>query len=199
MALFDLHKTMMQKPPSAPLSNFIFRVNFHLDATESVHSLGYKLDNDTDRSMIAIKADLPTYETQLVQKHFLGSEKSFTILRKNGGDTTLEFYAHTNVNENNFIVYNFFKTFNKEVETEYHPFVHKEFLTIFNKIDIVVGDKADGSERYTYHLFNCIPTKVDSGSLTYEGQEALKFTMSVHYDDWSVEVHNRPEEEEDKK
>jgi hypothetical protein len=199
MALFDLHKTMLQRPPSAPLSNFIFRINFFLDSTNVKYSLGYKLDNDSDRSMIAIKADLPSFETQLVQKHFLGTEKSFPILRKNGGETTLEFYTHTNVNENNFIVYNFFKQFNKEVKSEDHIFIHKEFLTIFNKIDIIIGDKANGSEIYTYHLLNCIPTKIDSGNVSYEGQEALKFTMNVHYDDWNIEVHNRPDEEEDKK
>ena len=195
-SIFNLHRTMLQKPPSAPLSNFIFKVNFFLDATDKIYSLGYKLDNDTDRSMIAIKADLPTFETQLVQKHFLGSEKSFPVIRKNGGDTTLEFYTHTETDENAFVVYNFFKTFIKSVELDYHPFIHKEFLTVFNKIDIVLGDKANGSPKYTYHLFNCIPTKIDSGNVSYESQDALKYTMSVHYDDWSVEVHNRPEEED---
>ena len=111
MALLELHKEMLKKPPSAPLNNYIFRVNFHLDSIYKDKSLGYSLNNDTDRSMIAIKADLPSFETSIIQKHFLGSEKSFPVLRKHGGDTTLEFYTHTDPHENNFVVYNFFKQF----------------------------------------------------------------------------------------
>lgn len=185
MSIFELHKEIMRKPPSAPMNNFIFRVSFLLDGTERKNSLGFVLDNDTDRSMIAIRADLPSFETTLIQKHFLGSEKSFPVIRKHGGDTTLEFYVHTDPHENNFVVYNFFKQF-KNASPSNSYYFHKEFLTIFNKIDIITGDRAGGNTTYIYHLLNCIVTKVDTGSLTYEGQDALKYTMTVHYDDWSV-------------
>lgn len=198
MALLKLHKEMLQKPPSAPLSNYIFRVNFHLDSIYKDKSLGYSLNNDTDRSMIAIKADLPSFETSIIQKHFLGSEKSFPVLRKHGGDTTLEFYTHTDPHENNFVVYNFFKQF-KNATPSNSNYIHKEFTMIFNRIEIVVGDRAGGNETYRYHLRNCIVTKVDTGSLTYEGQEALKYTMTVHYDDWTIAEQDVVENEQEGK
>lgn len=197
-SIFNLHRDMLKKPPSAPMNSYIFKVDFHLDGTETNLSLGYTLDNDSDRSMIAIKVDLPTFDTTLVQKKFLGSEKSFPILRKHGGDTTLEFYAHTDPHENNFIVYNFFKKFKPDApSTSYY--YHKEFLTIFNKIDITTGDRANGNVTYVYHLYNCIVTKIDSGNLSYEGQDAIKYQMTVHYDDWSIESMTVEENEQEGK
>ena len=194
----DLHKDMLKKPPSSPMNNYIFRVAFFLDAVYNDKSLGYKLLNDTDRSMIAIKVDLPTFETQLIQKHFLGSEKSFPILRKYGGETTLEFYTHTDPHENNFIVYNFFKQFEKATPSN-SMYFHKEFNMIFNKIDITTGDRAGGNQTYIYHLLNCIVTKIETGNLTYEGQEALKYSMTVHYDDWTIEEKSVKENEKEGK
>ena len=185
MSLFKLHQEVLQKPPSSPMNNYIFRVSFFLDEIYRDKSLGYTLDNDTDRSMIAIKVDLPSFDTSLVQKHFLGSEKSFPILRKHGGETTLEFYAHTDPHENNFVVYNFFKQFKNASPSNSH-FFHKEFNTIFNRIEITTGDRAGGNETYKYHLRNCIVTKIETGTLTYEGQDALKYSMTVHYDDWTI-------------
>lgn len=198
MALLELHKEMLQKPPSAPMNNYIFRVNFHLDSIYNNQSLGYTLDNDTDRSMIAIKADLPAFETSIVQKHFLGSEKSYPILRKYGGDTTIEFYTHTDPHENNFIVYNFFKQLKNATPSNSY-YYHKEFNIIFNRIEIVVGDRAGGNPTYIYHLRNCIVTKVDTGALTYEGQDALKYTMTVHYDDWTIAEQDVVENEQEGK
>lgn len=185
MSLFKLHQEVLQKPTSSPMNNYIFRVSFFLDEIYRDKSLGYTLDNDSDRSMIAIKVDLPSFETSLVQKHFLGSEKSFPVLRKHGGETTLEFYAHTDPHENNFVVYNFFKQF-KDASPANAYFYHKEFNTIFNRIEIITGDRAGGNETYKYHLRNCIVTKIETGTLTYEGQDALKYSMTVHYDDWTI-------------
>lgn len=185
MSLFKLHQEVLQKPPSSPMNNYIFRVSFFLDEIYRDKSLGYTLDNDSDRSMIAIKVDLPSFETSLVQKHFLGSEKSFPVLRKHGGETTLEFYAHTDPHENNFVVYNFFKQF-KDASPANAYFYHKEFNTIFNRIEITTGDRAGGNATYKYHLKNCIVTKIETGTLTYEGQDALKYSMTVHYDDWTI-------------
>ena len=202
--LTELHKDMLRKPPSAPMSNYVFGVKFYYDDYDikgnriqpDQNGMGYDLSSDSDRSMIAIKVDLPSFETQLDQKHYLGTEKSFPILRKYGGDTTLEFYTHTDPHENNFIVYNFFKKFSDKTQMQQqNKYYHKEFITIFNQIEISVGDRPDGNEVYLYYLNNCIVTKIDMGSLTYEGQEIMKYSMTVHYDDWSV-VENDVEENE---
>lgn len=185
------------KPPSDPMKNFIFRVTFenhNPGISPLLKSTQFTLNNDGDRSMIAIKVDLPSFDTQLVQKHFLGTEKSFPVIRKYGGDTTLEFYAHTDPHENNFIVYNFFKQF--DLATPAHStFYHKEFLSAFDCIKIYTGDRANGNTTYIYNLYNCIVTKIDQGSLNYEGNEALRYQMTVHYDDWNVAVQDVIENE----
>lgn len=194
MAIETLYKNVLQKPPSSPMANWIFNVNFLYDDYNMIgnriqpdqNSLGYQLNNDTDRSMIAIKADLPTFDTTLVTKSFLGTQKSFPVLRKHGGDTTLEFYCHADPHENNFITYNFFKKFKDFTQSQQmNNYYHKEFATVFNEIDISVDDRTN-NQVYIYYLKNCIVTKIDMGSLSYEGAEALKYTMTVHYDDWWV-------------
>ena len=109
MAIENLHKDLFMKPPSSPMKNWIFDVQFVWDGYDmtgnriqpDLNTLGYSLNNDTDRSMIAIKADLPSFDTTIVTKSFLGTQKSFPVLRKHGGDTTLEFYTHTDPHENN--------------------------------------------------------------------------------------------------
>ena len=157
--LTELHREMLRKPPSAPMSNYVFGVKFYYDDYDikgnriqpDQNGLGYDLSNDSDRSMIAIKVDLPSFETQLVQKHYLGTEKSFPILRKYGGDTTLAFYTHTDPHENNFVVYNFFKKFSDKTQMQQqNKYYHKEFITIFNQIEISIGDRPDGNEVYLY-------------------------------------------------
>lgn len=204
MAIENLHKDVLMKPPSSPMKNWIFDVQFVWDGYDMTgnriqpdqNTLGYSLNNDTDRSMIAIKADLPTFDTTIVTKSFLGTQKSFPVLRKHGGDTTLEFYTHTDPHENNFIVYNFFKKF-KDLNTnqQSNEYFHKEFATVFNEIDISVMDREDGNIVYIYYLKNCIVTKIEMGSLSYENSEALKYTMSVHYDDWWVTENDVTENE----
>jgi hypothetical protein len=38
-------------------------------------------------------------------------------------------------------------------------------------------------------------TKIDQGSLNYEGNEAVRYQMTVHYDDWNVAVQDVIENE----
>lgn len=182
MALIQLNKEVLMKPPSSPIANHIFNVAFFYDGG-SENDQGYTLLNDTDRSMIAISVDLPSFSTSIVTRKFLGTEKSFPVYRSNGGETSLVFYAHTEPTDNDFIVYNFFKDIAENREKKYY---HHEFYRIFDKIEIKVGDMK-ANEIYTYHLMNCIVTKIDQGSLSYEGSEAVKFTMTVHYDDWFID------------
>ena len=64
MALLELHKEMLKKPPSSPLSNYIFRVNFHLDSIYKDKSLGYSLNNDTEPNLIS--KNIPMYVLNLL-------------------------------------------------------------------------------------------------------------------------------------
>jgi hypothetical protein len=184
MALFPINTDVLMRPPSNPIANHIFNVVFQYnEGAGDTNDMNYLLLDDTDRSMIAISVDLPSFETTTVTRKFLGSEKSFPIYRKNGGDTTLTFYAHQDPNDNQFTVFNFFKYLNEYNNNQYF---HYEQYKIFNRIIIKVGD-FQGEEIYNYHLINCIVTKIEQGNLSYEGSEAVKFTMSVHYDDWYIE------------
>jgi hypothetical protein len=175
---------MLQLPKSPPLPNYMFNVSFfYYKGMEN--SKKYILDNDLDKSMIAVQVDLPSFETKLVTRKYFGSEKSYPVYRSNAGETSLVFYAHSVAKDNDFIVSNFFKKLNERLKDEY---VHYERYKIFDKIVISVGFNAGGQETYQYTLRNCLVTKIDQGQLSYEGSEAVKYTMTVHYDDWYVEV-----------
>lgn len=204
MAIENLYQEVLMRPPSSPMKNWIFNVSFLWDGYDNIgdriqptqNSLGFDLNNDSDRSMIAIKVDLPSFDTTLVTKSYLGTQKSFPVLRKHSGETTLTFYMHTDPHENNFIVYNFFKKFNDlSKDQEDNKYYHKEFATVFNEIDISVMDREDGNVVYIYYLKNCIVTKVDMSELNYEGGDAMKYNMTVHYDDWWVTENDVTENE----
>ena len=184
MALQELHTSTLQLPPSSPLPNYMFNVSFYYFKGIQ-NERGYILDNDNDVSMIATQVDLPTFDTKIVTKKFFGSEKSYPVYRSNAGNTSLVLYSHADATENDFIVSNFFKKFEEQINNEYF---HYERFKIFDKIVISVGMRAGGRETYKYTLRNCLVTKIDQGQLSYESSEAIKYTMSVHYDDWSVEV-----------
>jgi hypothetical protein len=183
MALQTLHTSTLQLPPSTPLPNYIFNVAFYYYKGLK-NERGFTLDNDNKISMVAVQVDLPTFETKLVTKKFFGSEKSYPVYRSNAGETSLVFYAHAQPKENDFIVSNFFKKYEERINNEY---VHYERFQTFDKIVISVGLRAGGPESYKYTLRNCLVTKIDQGQLSYEGSEAIKYTMSVHYDDWYIE------------
>ena len=181
----ELMSKVFQKEPTIPLANWLFLVNFYYTLSDgTTASNGYNLLDDNDLSMKAIKADLPSIETNIVTQSFFGSKKSFPIYRKRMGDTTIEFYIHSAYKENSFIINNFFERYlSKTTPTIYH----KEFSPIFDQVEIRMFDRTN-ARIYTYILYNCIPTKVEhQGGLTYEGTgDIMKYSMSLHYDDWSI-------------
>lgn len=190
MAITPINVNLLKKPPSTPLQDYVFEVRFEyafsddtLGSLRYSQEADYEFNTDSDNSLIAIKVDLPAMETNLVTKKFLGTEKSFPVLRKYAGDTTLEFYARSDPRENKFTINHFFR--NLDPRKIYY---HNEFHTVFNKIIIKVGDRPNGGDIYRYNLVNCIVTKVDQGSMSYENGGIMKYTMTVHYDDWFVET-----------
>lgn len=185
MAL-ELIKNVFKKAPSVPLANWIFKVYFYYtDGAGTQNQFEYELNNPTDYSSIPIKVDLPKFETRIVTLKYFGSEKSYPVLRKHGGETTLEFYAFSNRKDNAFILHNFLKDYTKANLNGAGLFYHKEFLCAFNQIDVEVYNRTD-NHIYTYRLKNCIVTNFDEGNMSYESSELIKFNLSVHYDDWCV-------------
>ena len=109
----NIYKNVMMKAPSAPMPSYIFKVNFRYSLNDGTkNELGFDLTNESDRSMWAIKCDLPSLETHIKTFKYFGSQKSYPVIRTHSGDSSLEFYIHSDPHENNFIVYNFFKKFN---------------------------------------------------------------------------------------
>lgn len=190
----ELVKKIYQKPIVNPLANWIFSVQFYCTDVSGVENkFGYVLNNPSDSSSITIKADLPAFETHIVTQKYFGSEKSFPVLRKHGGDTNLTFYAYSNIVNNNFIFKNFIKTYKETTvngqryfnETTKRAYPHKEFVYPFNQIEIQMYDQT-GINIYSYVLKNCITTKFDEGSVDYESAEIIRYNLGIHYDDWFI-------------
>ena len=80
--------------------------------------------------------------------------------------------------------------FNENKEIYYH----KEFIDVFDEIEIEVWDRTDNLV-YRYHLLNCIVTKVSQGTLSYETDDVMKYQIDFHYDDWNIEEHDVMENE----
>ena len=77
----ELTKQIYGKPPSTPLTSWIFRVRFYyLGANGLQNDFQYQLNQPADISSIPIRADLPKFETKYVTQKFFGSEKSYSIL-----------------------------------------------------------------------------------------------------------------------
>jgi hypothetical protein len=181
MAL-ELTKKIYQMPASAPLASWIFTVEFFA----GIKSVKIVTVPD-DISAIPIKVDLPSYDTQIVTQKFFGTEKSFVIGRKHGGDTTLEFNTYSVQKENEFIIKNFIKEWNGIFLNGDGSYARKEFNVIFDKISVSVYNRTD-QKLYSYVFINCIPIKLEQGTLSYESEDKVKFTLSIHYDDWYVET-----------
>ena len=61
----ELTKQIYGKPPSTPLTSWIFRVKFYyLGANGLQNDFQYQLNQPADISSIPIKADLPKFETK---------------------------------------------------------------------------------------------------------------------------------------
>lgn len=188
----ELMKNTLRKPPSTPLTSWLFRVYFYQDS--------YSLDLQLEENLVTatpIKIDLPKFETHIVTQKFFGGEKSFPVLRKHGGDTTLEFYAYSAQKENDFIVRNFIKTWDKTFLQGKGVYYRKEFYPTFNKIDAKLFSRTD-ELLYTYTFMNCITTSLELGTLNYEGDEVLRFVVGIHYDDWFMEVNSVTQDEKEK-
>ena len=180
MAL-ELTKRIFQMPPSAPIASWIFTVEFYA-GLQSVKIVNIK----DDISSVPIKVDLPSFETQIVTQKFFGTEKSFVIGRKHGGDTVLEFNAYSTQKENEFIIKNFIKEWTGIFLNGNGSYNRKEFDTVFDKIVVSLYNRTD-NKIYSYVFINCVPTKLDIGSLSYESEDKVKFILGIHYDDWYVE------------
>ena len=159
---------------SDPQPNWMFEVSF--------------LSNDgTDlqlNDLLPITADLPKYETQIIQRNFLGTEKSFAINRKFSGDMSMEFYMRVEHDREELL--NTVSGLLDRPKQPMDPWYHNELDRTIDKIKVELKDRK-GNTRQIYTFMNCIISNFSMTELSYEGEEQVKCTLEWHYDYWSKE------------
>lgn len=166
-SIFDNHSNIFNL--SDPQPTWLFNIVFQSDTPNA---------DETLKDLIPISVGLPTYETILTTRSFLGTEKSYPIMRKYSGDTDMEFIIRT-ANENDEL----FKILASIKQTQF-GYKHFELDRTFNKMIVQIIDKR-GNISTTYKYYNIIITKFDLTNLSYEGEDMMKCTLSLHYDFWS--------------
>lgn len=145
----------------------------------------------TDPSFLCIKADIPKFESQTKDFYFFGSKMTKNIFRDYSGDTTLEFWLRGSETKTGIDTPSKKRALIDMLIPKEQPFViddlypHKEFENIFASIQIVLL-KVDGTIFKVFELENPIITNVEFGSVSYDSEDGLKISLSVHYDHWSA-------------
>lgn len=151
---------------SEPQASWLFKVSFERNGL---------LFNSNDADIIAVKVDLPKFETRTITRHFLGTEKSFPIYKSYAGDSTLEFICRNGANS--IMLYNSLK--------ENEEYVHNEFKNYLSNFKVELYTR-DGKLAATYFYKNVIITEANLGSVSYEDEAIVKLEVTIHYDSWTV-------------
>lgn len=168
---------------ASPVPNWMFNVTFLFNPmAKRRFSIN---ENDVNDSFQCIGADLPGFEGSTKEVFFLGTKKSFVINRDYSGDTTLEFWLRDSAklddhpaNKTQLLDVLVPKSLTAD------NFDHYEFFPLFDAILLEVLNQ-DGSRFKMYKLIHPQVTGIEhGGSLSYEGEEGLKLTVTVHYDMW---------------
>lgn len=182
---------------SDPQPAWLFTVRFfHWKDNESSVALAEAIRN----VLIPTNITLPQYHTEIVTKNYLGTEKSFPVLRKYGGDSHMTFDIRSEPSENN-TMYALAQLGNlfKEDKTEYLRYraEHEEggpndpSKLNFSKIIVEMKRKdiaeEDDDENSSYIEFiNCVITDFKyNEQLDYSSESKLTCELSFHYDLWN--------------
>lgn len=174
----------------SPQQSWMFDVAFYFtSAAERKYNL--KRDQiETDPSFKCIKADLPKMQFATKEFFFLGSKKTIPIYKDPSGETTLEFWLQSDIvkigdqeiyYENDLLSI----LIGEDADDDYF---HPEFDDpLFETIEIVLRN-SDGSPSKKIRLLNPVVTNIETGgSVSYDSEDGLKVTLTVHYDDWRLE------------
>lgn len=165
--IFDNHSTVFTA--SDPQAGWLFNIWFQSENAGADEVL---------KNLVPLNISLPTYETIVVERSFLGTEKSFPIKRKYAGDTDMEFIIRSE-NDDSSLFNNLAMT--KQTQ---QGFKHFELDRTYNKIMVQLVDRK-GEVNAVYKYFNAIVTNFSMTDLSYEGEDMVKCTLSFHYDFWT--------------
>lgn len=189
---------------AVPQLSWMYKVFFDVDDTvftaynnsnfpEELTSLTYEIQ--------PISCSLPTEETHTAEQFYLGTKRTVTTYKDRSGECTMEFYYRdisisvelddpTSVTNKNVSFFNLLALANsadssQTTEQIIKKPIHSELLKpLFRKITIRLFN-ADTSEANDYILVNPIITNIEhSGDLSYESEDLVKWTITIHYDWW---------------
>lgn len=159
---------------SDPQPNWLFDITFMSDKPLD---LSDKLNN-----CIPISFTLPQHTTTYVERYCLGIKKSVPVARDYSGDSQMEFIIRTENSENDYL-----KELGNVHENILDEFKHLEQDRTYNKIEVKMYSRALNKGKVTiYTYYNVILTEMTLGEISYEGEEAVKASMTYHYDYWTV-------------
>lgn len=192
---------------AVPQQSWMYKVFFAVNDAKLFELYNYsnfpKADdlNSLTYEIQPISCSLPTEETHTAEQFYLGTKRTVTTYKDRSGECTMEFYYRdisisvelddptsvTNKNVSFFNLLTLARYVCSEPTTEQiikKP-VHSELLNpLFNKITISLFN-ADTSAANDYILVNPIITNIEhSGDLSYESEDLVKWTITIHYDWW---------------
>ena len=181
----------MQPSWDQPQTSWMFEVDFFFTNEAKAR---YNLDDvSTDPTFMCVKADLPKFETKTKEFFFLGSKMTKAICRDYSGDSELQFWLRGNTNKlgqddpstNKKALLDVLA--HKRIDTLQYDYTHPEFEPMFSFIWITLRT-IDGRIYKRFVLENPVITNVDTGgSVSYDSEDGLKLSMTIHYDHWSVQ------------
>lgn len=181
----------LQSSWEQPQTSWMFEVSFFFSEEAKAH-YGIE-DGEPDPSYMCIKADLPKHETTTKDFYFFGTQMSRPVYRNYAGDCELQFWLRGNKNKignegdstKRRALLDILT--HRKIDTLDGNFPHLEFERIFSKIWITLKT-IDGGTFKVFVLENPTITSVDTGgSVSYDSEEGLKLSVTVHYDHWSTQ------------
>jgi hypothetical protein len=163
----------MTKNHVNPVPNWLFNVTFRAPWDTN-------LENELNE-LECISIGLPENETVTSEVHFFGSSMTVPVKRKYGGEVTAEFFDKKGSGD--YLINIATSTGDVDPFSERKEFKYKIDKVI---IDVFPINIKRIYKRYT--LFNPVITKFSySEGLNTEGDSALRYNVSIHYDYWTID------------
>lgn len=160
-----------------PQQSWLFKVQFF----SSYGDLTFVDESNSEiPELTPLKIDLPKFEYKTFTQKYLGTEKTFPVGLSKSGESTMEFL----LNEKDTL-YRYLGMVRNNGPKALDP-IRQDTTIHFSKIVIKSYDQT-GLERNNYELYNPIITNLEhTGSFDYAGEEAIRISLTIHYDDWDV-------------
>jgi len=190
------YASYMTKNSTNPVPNWLFNVTFRISNNTVLENKLNELE--------CVNITLPENETTTAEVHFFGTSMTVPVNRKYAGEVTAEFFDKVGRDSLiNMITHGVnTKTIDKVAQADKSPFRRRE--EFIHKIDNIVidvfpmnvlskvkGESQEGIVRNIYKrytLYNPIITKFNyTEGLDASGESALRYSITIHYDYWSIE------------